>query len=245
MPPPLLDCHLHYAPDWKLEEWHEAGVTGGIVASVTRDDWQTVLNCCGERRDLLLPALGIHPWQAAQADAEALNELNALLDANPRALLGEIGLDYVYGDAAPHSVQEDAFLAQAEMAIRLKRPAVLHLRGNWERVLTILNQCRELTGIVHCFSGSADVAGRIIRNTRLNISFGPALLRPNARRIRESAAAVPLDRIFTDSDYPWQKADPTICADIVTSIAAAKNIPPEECAAALHDNWKRLLGCMT
>ena len=236
-----MDCHLHCASHGGPAQWRSAGVTGGIVASVTAADWENVLQCCAGESDIFLPALGIHPWHAAEADAGTLEALEAVLRSNGQALVGETGLDYVPSVQMPHAIQEEAFLRQAELAVKYDRPAILHFRGRWDRTLEMLGQVGPLRGVIHCFSGSAEVAERIIRETALDISIGPSILKPEAGKLRRAVSILPLERIFTDSDYPYQNLTPPECGRIVCAVAAIRNITYEECADRIAENWRRLI----
>ena len=112
---------------------------------------------CGlaRRYDYLYAAVGSHPDAADEVDEEVLEEYRELCKLNPKIkAIGEIGLDYHYEDI-PRQIQQRAFRMQLELARDLNLPVIVHEREAHEDGMKIISEFPEVTGVFHCYSGSA------------------------------------------------------------------------------------------
>lgn len=204
---------------------------------------------------------GIHPQEAAQADTLALANLDALLDEPEVLACGEIGLDFYHDDNPPVDVQQEAFLAQMELAARHRKPILIHCRPGsafgedqdaWEQTLALLDrhwQPSGLGGILHCFSGTLPQAERALAIGFL-ISFAGNATYPSANELRAVAAAVPADRILVETDCPFlapapdrgKRNEPALVARTAEAMARVRGISPQELAVATSANFHRLFG---
>ena len=199
------------------------------------------------RRDYLYAAVGSHPDAADEVCAEVLEQYRTLCRDNPKVrAIGEIGLDYHYEDV-PRAVQQRAFRAQLELARELKLPVIIHDREAHEDALSILRDVPEVTGVFHCFSGSAEMA-RQLADKGWYIGFTGVLTFKNARRAVEAAAALPLDRIVLETDCPYMapepvrgtRNDPRNLPRMAQKLAEIRGLPVEEIGRITLENGKRL-----
>ncbi len=153
---------------------------------------------------------GIHPHEAALADAAALSRLDALLGEPEVVACGEIGLDYYY-DHSPREVQERVFREQMKVAAQHKLPIVIHCRPSegstnaWDDTLALLEEQWKpsgLGGVLHCFTGEQRHAKRAL-DCGFLISFAGNITFPKAQPIRDAARCVPLDRMLVETDAPF------------------------------------------
>ena len=108
--------------------------------------------------DYLYAAVGSHPDAADEVDDRVLEEYRELCKQNPKIkAIGEIGLDYHYEDI-PRDLQLKAFRAQMELARELGLPAIAHEREAHEDGMKVVRDFPEVTGVFHCYSGSAEMA---------------------------------------------------------------------------------------
>ncbi len=204
---------------------------------------------------------GIHPQEAAQADALALANLDALLCEPEVLACGEIGLDFYHDDNPPVAVQREAFTAQMELAARHQKPIVIHCRPGaafgpdqdaWELTLTLLEQHWAPTGrggILHCFSGTDAQAERALAIGFL-ISFAGNTTYPSAGELRQVAATLPPDRILVETDCPFlapvpdrgKRNEPAFVTRTAETLAQARGISMEELAKLTTANFFRLFG---
>src|SRR2546425_3994186 len=147
--------------------------------------------------------VGVHPHDAADADAGVLTEIERLAGGPRVVAVGEIGLDF-FRDLSPRDVQERIFRHLLGVARRLRKPVVVHCRDAHAEVLAILAEERasEVGGIMHCFSGDVEIARRCL-DLGLLISLAGPVTYPNARALPEVARFVPGDRLVIETDCPF------------------------------------------
>lgn len=212
----LFDTHCHlndeqFAPDLAevIERARDRGVTRVVVPGVDIESSVAAVTIA-QTHDGVFAAVGVHPESLGR-----LPDVNAALDriaelAQHRKVvaIGEIGLDY-YWDTAPRDVQRDVLRRQLRMARALGLPAIIHNRDATEDTVHILEteQGPDLTGVMHCFTGSYETAERCMA-AGFYISFGGPLTFRNARHIPEVAARIPADRLLIETDAPYLTPHP-------------------------------------
>ena len=197
-------------------------------------------------------AIGVHPHAAgdyADAPQEAADVVRAQVARTPNGrAVGEIGLDYHY-DHAPRTVQQSVFRGLARLARELDLPVVIHTREADADTLAILREegRGELRGVLHCFSGTADMA-RAALDLGFYISLAGIVTFTRAAELRETAALVPLDRLLTETDSPFlapiphrgKRNEPAFVAHVVETLARIHQMPPPELAQRTAANFHRL-----
>lgn len=199
------------------------------------------------RYDYIYAAVGSHPDAADEVNDVTLEEYRTLCKLNPKIkAIGEIGLDYHYEDI-PRERQQAAFRAQMALALELNLPVIVHEREAHEDGLHIVEEFPEVTGVFHCYSGSAEMAKWLIARGWY-IGFTGVLTFKNARKAVETAAAIPLDRIVLETDCPYmspepfrgKRNDPGKLYRMAERLAEIRGISVEEVHAATMENGKRL-----
>lgn len=192
-------------------------------------------------------AVGSHPDAAAEVTPEVLEEYRRLIRENPKVkAIGEIGLDYHYEDV-PRNIQQEAFLAQMEMAREAKLPVIVHERDAHADGMTVVRHFPEVTGVFHCYSGSLEMARELVERGWY-IGFTGVLTFKNARRALEVAAGLPLDRIVLETDCPYmspepfrgKRNDPGRLYRMAEALSALRGLPVEEIETITMENGKRL-----
>lgn len=153
-------------------------------------------------------AIGIHPHDAENLNDEAMAELYRLA-GDPRVVaIGEIGLDY-YRDLTPRDLQQEAFIAQINLAREINKPIIIHDRDAHQDVFNIVTKEKagRNQGIMHCYSGSLPLAIDFMKQGFF-ISFAGPLTYKNNRKTAEVAATIPLDRILVETDCPYLAPEP-------------------------------------
>ena len=196
--------------------------------------------------DYIYAAVGSHPDAADEVCDEVLDEYRKLCRENPKVkAIGEIGLDYHYEDI-PREIQLSAFRAQMELARELKLPAIVHEREAHEDGLQVVKDFPEVTGVFHCYSGSAEMA-KILVDKGWYIGFTGVLTFKNARKAVEVAKAIPLDRLVLETDCPYmspepfrgKRNDPGRLYRMAERLAEIKELPLEEIHRITLENGKR------
>ncbi len=191
---------------------------------------------------------GLHPWQAAAcADVPAaLAGVRARLEADPRAGVGEIGLDRLKTKTVPDA-QRALFAAQLALAAELRRPVVLHGAKCWGEVVAA---CRPHAGripafLFHGFSRSAGLLPQIFALNGF-VSVGPALLNDHAVHYRELVKGLPRERLLleTDADDAAAEAEEgreATMARLVRALAALRGCSGAEIEASVTANAARFV----
>jgi TatD DNase family protein len=246
----VIDTHAHLdacadAADELVARAREAGVERVVsVGSGLESCRETV--AIARRHDGVFAALGIHPHQAADPDADALDELRELL-ADPCAVaVGETGLDH-YRDYASRDRQLRLFERQLELAAELGKAVVIHTREASEETAATLAGFGG-TVVLHCFSAPELVPVALERG--YYVSFAGNVTYPRAEELRAAARAVPADRLLAETDSPYlspqpRRGRPNEPANVVHTVAVlaeARSEPEEQLAAQLDENATAAFG---
>lgn len=194
-------------------------------------------------------AFGIHPEFAENYTEGDLAALENYLK-HPRCVaLGEIGLDY-HWKPYHREKQLELFRRQLDMAIERDMPVSLHIREAYGDCMEVLEGYNgRLRGVMHCFSGSAEIAERCV-GLGLYIAFGGALTFKNNKKSPAACAATPIDRLLTETDCPYmapephrgERNDPGSIPRICRKMAEIKGISEGEMEKAARENAERLFG---
>ena len=197
--------------------------------------------------DYIYAAVGSHPDAADEVNAAVLDEYRMLCKQNPKIkAIGEIGLDYHYEDI-PREIQLRAFRAQMALAKGLNLPVIVHEREAHEDGLKVVDEFPEVTGVFHCYSGSAEMAKELIKRGWY-IGFTGVLTFKNARKAVEVAASIPLERIVLETDCPYmapepfrgKRNDPGKLYRMAEKLAQLRGLTVEQIEAITTENGKRL-----
>ena len=197
--------------------------------------------------DYIYAAVGSHPDVADEVNESVLEEYRKLCKLNPKIkAIGEIGLDYHYEDI-PREIQLKAFRMQMELARELNLPAIVHERDAHEDGMAVVNEFPEVTGVFHCYSGSAEMAKELVKRGWY-IGFTGVLTFKNARKAIEVASSIPLDRIVLETDCPYmspepfrgKRNDPGKLYRMAEKLAEIRGLTVEEIHAITVENGKRL-----
>ncbi len=155
----------------------------------------------------LYASVGSHPDSADEVNEEVIEEYKKLCKLSPKVkAIGEIGLDYYYEDI-PREIQKNAFRMQMELAKEVDLPVIIHEREAHDDGMRIVKEFPGVTGVFHCYSGSAEMARQLV-NMGWYIGFTGVLTFKNARKAVETAERIPLDRIVLETDCPFMAPEP-------------------------------------
>ncbi len=209
---PIFDTHAHYN-DPRFDE-----IDGGrdaVLTSLFSGNVKHIVNigCCiessrdciaiAEKYPQMYATVGVHPGEVKEGeDIDAgIAELRTMLAHEKVKALGEIGLDYYYGNESK-DLQKLWFRRQLELASELKIPVIIHDRDAHGDVMDILRDYPDVTGVFHSFSASGEIA-RQLTSKGWYISFSGVITFKNATRLAEIVPTVPLDRVMLETDAPY------------------------------------------
>lgn len=208
----IFDTHAHYADsafdvdrDELLKSLPEKGIKYVMLAST--DIESSLRNTeLSNTYDYIYTAIGIHPEDIAGTPENYIEILDKIIKLNPKVkAIGEIGLDYHY-EGYDREKQIQIFCEQLEFANSIGYPVIVHSRDATEDTMKLLREYKP-RGVMHCFSGSAETAKKII-NLGMYISFTGVLTYKNARKAVESLAVIPNDRFMLETDCPYMSPVP-------------------------------------
>ncbi len=200
-----------------------------------------------EKYDFLYAAVGSHPDVADEVNEQVLEEYRTLCKLHPKVkAIGEIGIDYHYEDI-PRQLQLKAFRMQMELAREVKLPAIVHEREAHEDGMAVVREFPDVTGVFHCYSGSAEMAAQLV-DKGWYIGFTGVITFKNARKAIETIERIPLERIVLETDCPYmapepfrgKRNDPGYLFRMAEKLAEIKGISVEEARAVTMENGKRL-----
>ena len=249
----LFDTHAHLDADAFDADREE------LIASLPASGLGLVMNpgCdepsslaaieLAEKHDFIYAAVGSHPDAADLVDEALMERYRQLCRNHPKVkAIGEIGLDYHYEDI-PRELQKKAFRMQMELARELDLPVIVHEREAHEDGMAIVEEFPEVTGVFHCYSGSAEMA-KVLVKKGWYIGFTGVLTFKNARKALEVAASIPMDRIVIETDCPYmapepfrgRRNDPGKLYRMAERLAELRGLSVEETARITLENGKRL-----
>lgn len=203
-----------------------------------------------ETYDMVYAAVGIHPHDADSVDDMMLSLIEALARKEKVKAIGEIGLDYHY-DHSPREVQRKVFIEQIRLAKSLKMPIIIHDREANDDMLRILKEEKAFeTGVVmHCFSGSAELARQYVELGAYISIAGPLTFKNNRKTI-EVVNVVPLDRLLVETDSPFltpvpyrgKRNEPAYVEYVADKIAEIKGLTYKDVAEATKKNACKFFG---
>ncbi|AEN92049.1 MULTISPECIES: TatD family hydrolase [Priestia] len=252
----LFDTHVHLNAEQYEDDLHEVinralekGVQNMVVVGFDEPTIKKAIQIA-ETYDFIYASVGWHPVDAIDMTDEHLAWIEELAQHPKVVALGEMGLDY-HWDKSPKEVQKDVFRRQIRLARKVNLPIIIHNRDATEDVVTILKEehVEEVGGIMHCFTGSIEVAKQCM-DMNMYISFGGPVTFKNAKKPKEVATELPLDKLLIETDCPYltphpfrgKRNEPGYVSYVAEQIAELKGITYEELADITTANAKKLFG---
>ncbi len=209
----LYDTHAHLNNpsfdadrDEVMKKIKSAGV--GLVNNIGADiktSYESI--ALAEKYDFVYATCGVHPSETESLTEDDMKTLIEMSKHEKVKAIGEIGLDYHYEDGPDPEIQKYWFKRQIELSKEVGLPVVIHDRESKGEAIRILKDMNVSEGVMHCFSGSAEIARELLK-MGFYISFTGVVTFKNARKAIEALKAVPLDRLFIETDCPYMAPEP-------------------------------------
>lgn len=254
--PEIYDSHAHY--DSESFDGDRGALLGRIlpasgVCCVINQG--TRIRSCASTVGLagmypyIFAAVGVHPEEIDdQLPEDYLDCLRVWLDHGDAVAVGEIGLDYHWDDCAPRERQLQVFEEQLALANEYGLPVCVHDRDAHQDTMELLRKYRP-KGVLHCFSGSAEMAREVV-DLGMYIGLGGAVTFKNARKALRVAESIPLDRLLLETDAPYMSPEPrrgrrndsSNLVHVAKRIGELRGIPGRSVMEASNANIRRLFG---
>jgi TatD DNase family protein len=255
----LIDTHAHlemreFKDDREdvIKRAREAGVEYIVTIGTTVESSRDAV-LLAEKYDFVYAAVGIHPHEAKDILHPAYDILRRLATSKKVVAYGEIGLDYHY-ELSPRVVQQRKFRDQLREARELGLPVIIHDREAHADTLRILSEewSPELGGVMHCFSGDADYAKRMIE-LGLHISIAGPVSFPKSEQLRAVVRGIPIEHLLVETDAPYlapqpvrgRRNEPAYVRYTAEAVAEIKGLSFDDVARITSFNAMRLFGIGT
>lgn len=250
----IIDTHSHvYLEEFDADREQvltratNAGVSKILCPAIDSRTHERMLEICRLSDGLMISMMGLHPTSVKENYQEELEVVERYLAQNKFIAIGEVGID-LYWDTTFIKEQEDAFLKQAQWAASIGVPLVVHSRKSMEHILGLLakHAIENLTGVFHCFSGTAEEARKAI-DMGFYLGIGGPLTYKKSD-LPELLKNIPRDRVVVETDAPYlppvpyrgKRNEPSWLNIVLQHLAAVWNISAEEASFITTQNAQRL-----
>lgn len=250
----LFDSHAHIDDSRfdsdrleTIERARENGVTGiiNIGADMVSSARSVAL---AQAHEGIYAAVGIHPHDAKAAVNADYDRMAEWVEQEKKVVaIGEIGLDYYY-DLSPREVQQEVFIRHIDLARQLRKPIIIHDRDAHGDVMNIVKkEAKGIIGVFHCYSGSLEMAKEVLK-LGFYVSFAGPVTFAKSTKLKEIAAAVPLERLLVETDSPYltphphrgRRNEPAHVRLVAEEVARLRGLSLEAVAEATTQNVKQL-----
>ncbi len=246
----IFDTHAHYDDesfdadrDILLKRLFENGVCCIVNQGTTVKTCNISIELA-EKYPRIYAAVGLHPECLDDNSMAEVEVVRSLAQHKKVVAIGEIGLDYHHD--VPKEFQKQVFEAQLKLAAELKLPVVIHDREAHADTMYYLKAYKP-KGIVHCFSGSVEMAREVV-GIGMYIGMGGVVTFKNSRKAVEVIENIPLENIVLETDAPYlspvpfrgKRCDSSMIKYSADRIAEIKNISTEEVLKATKYNAERV-----
>lgn len=214
-----IDTHSHlygeeFAEDIDevLERARAAGVDKIFLPNINAQSIAPMLALTDRHPGFLYPMIGLHPEDLGTTWQEVLPQMETLLEQpdHPFIAIGEIGLDY-YWDRSLFHEQQEAFARQVQWAMKYELPLMIHTRSAHREIVDILKEQivhhqpsgHHLSGVFHCFGGTADEAEELLGFDDFMLGIGGIVTFKKSPLPEVLRSVVPLTRIVLETDSPY------------------------------------------
>lgn len=251
----IIDTHAHYDDkqfdedqDEILSSMPDQGVGAIVNVGASLAGCERAMELA-QKYPFVYAAVGVHPDEVGALNEETFAMLEEWSNRDKVVAIGEIGLDY-YWDEEPREVQKEWFIRQLELAKKRSLPVNIHSRDAAEDTFQIMKEhAQGLKGIIHCFSGSKELAVEYVK-MGFYIGVGGVVTFKNGKKLKQVVEAIPLTSIVLETDCPYLAPEPnrgkrnnsSYIKYVAEEIARLKNVTYEEVLSQTELNAKEIYG---
>ena len=246
----LIDSHCHLTDEafdddrlFILNDLSNFGIRGIINPATNLTDSKMAIELA-EKYDNFYAMTGIHPEEVDDITDKDLEELAKLAQNEKVIAIGEIGLDYYWTDDNKDR-QKEIFIHQLELARKLEKPAVIHVRDSKDDVIEILKDYQDLKIQIHCFSDDLETLEKYMQ-MGFYISIGGVVTFNNGTNEQNAARNVPIERLMLETDSPYLtpepyrglRNDPRRVVEVARVVAQLRDMKIDKLAKRTYNNTK-------
>lgn len=219
-----------------------------MIITLSNDECRQAIEYARKDPQRFQVACGIFPLDVEKVTDEYWNEFVELVKQDEVLAIGEIGLDYYWEkDEEKRELQKEFFIKQIELAKSINKPILVHSRDAIQDTYNIMKE-HKTKGLLHCFPGSIEMANEFTKLGYYIALGGPCTFK-NARHAKEVVKDIDLNYLLTETDSPYMapepvrgtRNDPSNIPYIAQKMADIREMPLEEMAQILNDNYTRFL----
>lgn len=252
----IFETHAHYDDDRFTEDREE------LIASMPERGVERIINVgssiastkttleLAEQYDFVYAAVGVHPSDISGLNEDTFQWLKMQTRHPKTVAVGEIGLDYYWDkEQEVQEAQRYWFRRQMELAKETGLPVIIHSRDAAEDTVKVMREvhAEEIPGVIHCYSYSSEMAQTFVK-MGYYIGVGGVVTFKNAKKLKETVMAIPLERILLETDCPYMAPEPhrgsrndsSNIPFVVSKIAELKGVSTDEVEQITWDNAMRL-----
>ena len=250
----IFDTHAHYDSeafdsdrDELLSSLEANGINYVVNVGASLEGAYASAKLAG-RYPGVYAAIGIHPDEVGCLNDEVMDQLRELCLREKTVAVGEIGLDYHWNVEA-REVQREWFIRQLQLARELDLPVNVHSRDAAQDTFDVIRaeHAGSTGGIIHCYSGSAQMAAEYVR-MGYYLGIGGVVTFKNGKVLKQVVREIPIEYLVTETDCPYlaptpfrgERNDSRNIRYVIEEIARIKEIPPEQAEEILLENAKRV-----
>ena len=210
----IFETHAHYDDakfdtdrEMLLAELPQRGISPVINVGSSIATTKTTLSLAQEY-PFLYAAVGVHPSDVDDLNEDTYAWLKQQTTLQKTVAVGEIGLDY-YWPEPDHETQKKWFLRQLDLAREIRKPVIIHSRDAAKDTVDLMTEAHaeEIGGVIHCYSYTKETA-KIFLDMGFYFGIGGVLTFKNAKKLKEAAAELPIERILLETDCPYLAPEP-------------------------------------
>ena len=256
----IFESHAHYDDEAYEEDRAE------LLAKMSKEQIGYIINvgasmessrntlALTKEYDFVYGALGVHPSETGELDEEKFQWLEDtclkehIHQGGKIVAVGEIGLDYNWPEPT-RDIQKKWFCRQLELAKKVQLPIIIHSRDAAQDTLELMQaqKAEELTGIIHCYSYSKEMAREYL-NMNYYFGIGGVVTFKNAKTVKEAVAYIPIEKIVLETDSPYLAPEPNRgqrnsslnIPYIAQAIAEIKGLTYEQVVTITYNNAKQI-----
>ena len=252
----IFDSHAHYDDEAFLEDREQ------LLGSLEKNGIGKVVNVgasmetsrasidLAKKYDYIYASVGVHPSEVEELTLEKINELKEYSGFDKVVAIGEIGLDYYY-PTPDRKLQKEWFYKQLDLAVETNLPVIIHSREAAADTMNILKEYKDkiTKGVIHCYSYGVQMA-KEFTDMGYYIGIGGVLTFNNAKKLKEVAKEIPIEKIVLETDCPYLSPVPNRgkrnsslnLEYVVKELAQIKDLSEEEVIEITYKNTMNLYG---
>lgn len=248
----IFDTHIHLNDvkyDLDLNDTIDRAIDNGILSMAiigwNKESSLKAIEICrifNNYRGLkLYPVGGLHPSNVLEENDKDLNWLVELIENKKIVAIGEIGLD-LYWDKSYLELQLQMFNKQMRIAEKYQMPVIIHNREAMQLTFDVIKEYSNVTGIMHCYSGSVEMAKEILK-MGYKLGIGGVVTYKNTKLI-DVIENIDLNSFVSETDGPYlppipyrgKRNEPTYIIEVIKKISELKKISIDDTENALYNN---------